>query len=525
MRTLTIACFALCLSACGTLPAPRPLSADAEIVARYQEKKLEDYRVLLAPIQSTYNTLEFGGEAKISETGSASHYPGLTPDDKARIAQRLEETLDLVFPDRVDIMAGAAGGEQERSLEELCKDAERRGANLLLTTEVTENRLSYKGTNGLYVFDVATLIIIPPLHWWIPDEVFEQSQKAKFKLYDVRDWREPIHSFEVEAGFVLDCDEFEHGVILFNPVLDWFMDFERFDVDSWKQLDKTMLPHTELAFQKAFLGQLDLSVRSVLQSPDVRRRLREGAPGQARLYAVVVGQDGGETNFAEADAKEFFRVLKDRSGILPSYSWLKTGKVKPDEILALIRSIRSKSVDRIIFYFAGQGRQSRNGEQELVFTNGERLSIQRLAEAFKPMAAENVAFFLDCSFGDPKRGVGVGGRSVSDSYSKLSGNQVRNYLGALRSKVGWRVLCAATHDAVTGEYRGHGLLTGLCLGVIQREKKSGLSINTICARIDRRFTALNQSRLGLPYELYYEAGGQTREFPLILAKTEGSKMD
>ena len=191
-----------------------------------------------------------------------------------------------------------------------------------------------------------------------------------------------------------------------------------------------------------------------------------------------------------------------------------TQKIEVAELLQTIEKLPTKAVDRILFYFSGQGKQSKQG-QSLILSNNKALSLTDLRDSFQTLNTRQIAFILDTSFGNPKQGTKKrGGRTDSASLAQTN---KKNYLEPLRTEIGWQVLCAAPHDGVTGERNGHGIMTGLMLKSFAREK-SEISLNTLQLLIAERFSRLTQSQFGQDYELILKYRGIRKDFALIKPK-------
>jgi hypothetical protein len=305
--------------------------------------------------------------------------------------------------------------------------------------------------------------------------------------------------------------------VFLNALRGFFESPERFDGASLRKVYEGLQEHVELDLQKSLLREVDFRLRSVLQSPRVRETLERGDPGRARLYAVVVGQNNGEAKQASADARDLARLLRTRAGVSPGHLREFASGVTRERLLAVVSRLKTKAVDRVLFYFSGQGRHTSRG-QALVLENGELLHLSELARAFQAEGnrAENVAFLLDTSFGDAERGEGRGGRTHARSIP-LTPAARKAYLSDLAdADRGWQVLCAAGPGEVSGEYEGYGLLTGLLLEELGLEEHTELGLKEIEAHLEEPFGDLGQAFLGGEHTLYSLPRAARRQFPILV---------
>jgi hypothetical protein len=148
------------------------------------------------------------------------------------------------------------------------------------------------------------------------------------------------------------------------------------------------------------------------------------------------------------------------------------------------------------------------------------VTLEQLGRAFQTLKTSNVAFILDTSFGDTKRGQGSragkskGGRSAIGSAPMLETKKRSLHLRGLRQNNRWRVLCAVPHNGVTGEYKGQGILTGLMLDKLTKAK-SEMGLNALYESIERRYMQRIRSQFGVPYPIDFGAVGLGREFLLV----------
>ncbi|MDF1666589.1 MAG: caspase family protein, partial [Planctomycetota bacterium] len=355
-----------------------------------------------------------------------------------------------------------------------------------------------------------------PLNGYVNDELFEIRRSARVSLFDVREPGKAIHSYTVDSVYESSLEEWQHGYVFLNGYKAWRGEpiQDRFATENWQQVHGLMDPYAARAFEKQFIQELRTTVRDIFGRQEVQEKLRDGHPDQARLYALCIGQNVGNTRFAEADATAMHRFLIEKSGVLPAHASLMIGKVTKADILEKIDALSIKSVDRIFFYFAGQGTQT-NEDQSLVLKVGQ-ISLTDLSRALRKRPVDKLAFVLDTSFGSPKRSQLYSGRTAKQSLASLSGSRQEYYLKPLVYSLRWRVLCAAPSDGVASEIedRGHGLLTYLILEQLNKTKDIP-TFDAIEGAIEGRYRKISQSVMGSPYKPVALVRPAARGFKLV----------
>lgn len=508
---------------CTGIEPPRQIRDDIAFLETLGSGIFND-RILIAPAEQIFQPRPFPkpdeptragkpNSDKESERILAYYEQPLDDNELNRLDLLLQDTLAFKFGNNVESFA-LTEGKEVLGQEELFREAESRGAQIVMTVKVSRNLVAYKGNDPYGQFwDTVLLLTFPPWNGAINDEIFEFTRRLEVTFFDVRDTVNPLHVASVEGRVERALDDFEHGFIFWNGLTGWFENPERFYGSNWTTLYKGLTPHVDVALQKSLLREVDFGLRTILQSPQIRVRLSRGDPATARMHTIIVGQNNGEAVKAEADARELDNLLMERSEIRAANAVRLIGDVNKSDLLAKIGALQTKSVDRVLFYFSGAGVE-RNGAQFLALSSGEFLSVDELAAAFSKVSAENVAFLLDTSFADAKRGQKRGGRSLEggDESSDQS-----TYLQALADdERGRQVLCAAAPGKVTGELNGHGIMTGLILERLRKEN-SEVGLELLSARIEDRFVSRSEDNLGgLRYRLFSLPRESRKAFPLTV---------
>lgn len=532
---------ALCLSACSsTDPGPKSLKEDADFISTIGEDRLEN-RIYLAPITANYQATELTEEPIVpdlaeinsqSESGAlptlAYYQPMLTEAELKTLTEESKAWFSYLFEKDSVRTVSLQGLRQYKDedleamtaaerVKALCQEAENRGGEIVAVTEFLQNKLSYIGPDqGSISLDLWMTFFFFPLNGYVNDELFEIRRSARVSLYDVREPGKALHSYTVESVYEMSLEEWQHGYVFLNGYKAWRGEpiENRFENDNWQRVHSLMEPYGARAFEKQFIQELRTTVRDIFSRQEVQEKLRDGHPDQARLYALCIGQNLGKTRFAEADAQAMHHFLIEKSGVLPTHASLLTGEVTKDAILEKIDALSIKSVDRIFFYFAGQGAQT-DREQWLVLKKG-RISLTELSRALRKRTVDKLAFVLDTSFGSPKRSELYGGRTHKSSLAALPLSRQEDYLKPLVHSLRWRVLCAAPSDGVASELedRGHGLLTYLILEQLSKTK-SVPSFDEIESAIEGRYRKISQSVMGSPYKPVALARPAARGFKLV----------
>lgn len=541
LLSILLGLFLLLPTACqSTDPGPKSLRDDTEFLSTIGEDRLSN-RIFLAPITADFTANELTEDpivadaAEISsqaETGAkpalAYYQPMITEAELKGLTEASKNWFSYLFERDAIKTVSLQGLRQYKTddlmamskaqkIEALCREAENRGGELIAVTEFTQNKLSYIGPDqGSLSLDLWMTFFFFPLNGYVNDELFEARRAAKVSLYDVREPGKAIHSYTVNSVYEASLEEWEHGYVFLNGYKAWRGEpiEDRFSNENWQQVHGLMSPYSTRAFEKQFIQELRTTVRDIFGRDEVQTKLRDGHPDQARLYALCIGQNVGNTRFAEADAKAIHSFLIEKSGVLPTHASLLTDKLTKADLLEKINSLSIKSVDRIFFYFAGQGTQSRS-VQSLILKDGQ-ISLTELSKALRKRPVDKLAFVLDTSFGSPKRSQLYGGRTAKNSVASLSGSNQENYLKPLIYSLRWRVLCAAPSDGVASELedRGHGLLTYLFLEQLNKSKDIP-TFDVIESAIEGRYRKISQSVMGSPYKPVALVRPAARGFKLV----------
>jgi hypothetical protein len=252
----------------------------------------------------------------------------------------------------------------------------------------------------------------------------------------------------------------------------------RYDGDQWKKVYDILNRHADRALQKNLITDLDQNLRARLQIPRIRQDLEFGSIERQRFYSVVIGQDQADskskqdgTRYASKDAQSVHELLGKMKG--QKQSVLLSGEVSKKKVLEALANLRTKSVDKVLFYFSGQGLHKNGRGQGLLLAKGEILWLSELRQAFAKVQAKNVAFVFDASFGGRAyRALNKGRRTAANTERAKA---PEGYLSVLADeKRGWQVLCSASSNQATGEYRSHGLLSGLFIEKLKSGQRTNL---------------------------------------------------
>lgn len=475
------------LGGCTSVPSPAAVLEDRELLSRLVPRGIKE-RVLIAPLKVEYEVHDFAG----GRPREAGFRPQLSGEQTRQMGESIRQALAYVAREPVETLAleqAAPPSAAEVSADWL-QAAEDRGAQLLITGSLVENRISFLGSSsGGQLLDFFILVMAPPFHWWVEDEGFLVERRLELSVWDVRDGSRPVYTTTVTGRDERFLNEFQHGIVLLNPVRATLGDGgpDRFEAYQWKGVYEGLAPHADRALLGNLLQTVSNELRPLLALPRVRERIERGDPSTARFYALVIGQNKGSASCAEADAKRVASVLRRRGGVRPGHLVTLLGDVTPSRIKEAVTSLRTKAVDRVLIYFAGQGFQDAGG-QSLVLSGEGRLPVAELAAAAREsLAAEQVLFVLDTSFGGGERGRRRGSRTAPGSLASLPDGGAAGYLAPLQDRErGWRVMCPARHDEVTGEYKGSGLFTGLLLEALE-DGEDGLGARAALAQINARF--------------------------------------
>jgi len=522
-KSISIIACALLLQGCAVFSIGEPdLLADQEVVVELARRPRIRYQVALAPLRYPYKAkplpkvsgggilvglLGLGGNEDDKEHAEDPEptlfRPELSLKEKNRFSAGLANALGRVFEGQALQLVAARNPSKDplEARSARLTEAESQGAQIVVEASLLDNQIHYLSFNTLgNIADLLLLFTFPPFHVFVPDETFEARMELQLDFYDVRDPRAPIWSKRFLGKAEQTLNEFEHGIVYTNPVSSIFSGKTagQFSGSNWKRVYEGLLPNAELDLQRDVVVGVDQALRNALRSPDVRDQLDQGSPDQARLYTVIIGRNAPGCAFAEDDARELDALLARRAGQAAAHRRLLTGKVTAPALMAAIKSLRSKQVDRVLIYYAGQGSLSAD-EGAIMLADGP-LPLPRLARSCEALNAGQLAFVLDTSFwGERSRARGRGRRSASDAPEDGKPDILATLARPSRR---WQVLCAVQPGQVTGEYRRHGLLTGLLLQVLQRSGK--LDLDAASEAIARRLSRRSEAFLGRAHRLSHE---------------------
>ena len=392
------------------------------------------------------------------------------------------------------------------SIREQCRLAESSGAKFLLVSEVVENRIAYKGPRGVaWAWDVFCLLMFTPFHIFVADEVFEARRSIECFVYDVRDPESPVYQFSARGQVESPLHELEHGYVLLHPIRRFWSDWRIFQPDDWQKVYKLMMPAAQRELMRDLLGRLQGVVAPLLQN---FKGVND--PEKSRVYAVLVGQSAPGVKYAANDAKELARALLDAGVVVAEENQQVLIDQPAEAVLAAVRDLRTRvrPVDRVLVYVSAKGR--RKGDSAELLCQDSTLTLTALGRAGDELDADSVLYLLETSFGDGARGEGKGGRTAEGSESRAAP------IGqALINKPGRQLLLAAAPDKVTGEYRGHGLLTGFLLEGL-KPASSELSLNLLLQdTVRERYRRRSRGLLGVAADIYRRFHGDVeRDFLL-----------
>lgn len=480
-RLLIIGLFALLLTQSGCLNAPESFDqtkAHARLGKLSTLQQTLDLRFAFAPL-----TVNLSGEELPypQETTAGRADPNLinsvaTDGERSALQREIETVFQSAFGQESVVRLAIDPDNRQRSAEQRlavdCQRSEQQKLPLLVNLELVENSLAIEGPDLLPSLGEWVAIWFFPVHWVVPNERFTVTRKLKLSIYDVRKPEEPLYEQTLKGSDSRVLNEFEHGLVLLNTYR-WLFGIEskgeRYTGGELLGVFNDIHPHADRVIQNQLSTLLTTEFFAKLSDVAVQRDLTSGDPKRARLHTLVIGQNGQDCQFAEADARAVEKQLQRSAPEMKRRGRLLLGPVTKDEILSEIRKMPTKSVDRVLIYFAGlgmQGEQNGSIDQAVLCAKQEPLWITELAQACSKLNAKNVMFLFDTSFGGAKyRGLKRGRRSAFETMQAASRD---NYLKALLHPRGeWQVIAAAGPDAATGEYKSNGLFTGLLVKLLK----------------------------------------------------------
>ena len=502
VRIAAVLALAPLLAACSIAPPP-PFSEESKtLIGLNGEAFAESFA--LAPVRISYRPKPFPGD-ELPENPDF-YEPPLTPRDKLQLSKDLHLATRRLLDDRSLVELPDFSGEVPAAelIARNCIAAENRNAQVYLDLELTSHRVTARGPDLLGSIVEFVGYCFYPFNWIVPNERFQVSRALTVRAFDVRDPVHPIWQTELSGSDERILSEFEHGLV-FLSTFRWagraiFSENHpgaRFSADEWTTVTDEITPHATRSLQRNLLTSLDQNLRRTLKDEDVQRRLIKGSPATARLYSVCIGIDGGEVRYAARDASRLDALLRSRAGVLDRHGVLLT-EADPEAVIAAIGRLRTKSVDRVLFFFAGRGIR-REGKQGLVLSKDQVLWVDELAAAFRETNAGTTLFVLDTSFGGVTyRGKDRGRRTALGS--ERAEDSERHLAPLADPDRGWTVIASARGDETTGEYQREGLFSGLLLSTL--EERELLDLKTLDLLLGRRYEERSAAWLGRPARIF-----------------------
>ncbi len=437
-----------------------------------------------------------------------------------------EEELSEAYPMRIDrqglqtdlkgllewsnIFRGIASQDAGSARSTARATADANGDRLYMLTEVERCTVRYGGSVGLlwWLNLLNYFTWSPPFTWWVPDETFVVDLTVRVTIREVRtDTELFVETYEVSHEEWLN--EFMHGWL----ILSIFRTPGAFDPSNWQLIFEQLYPHALRQFEKALLADLRNVLPPYIQSELVQRMFNEGVAGQERTFAVVVGGSWGN---AERDAQAAEDFLLRHGVERQNLRRLSGEQATPEKVLAAVEALQADktlTLDRVVFYYSGQGRFT-DGGGELACA-GSSLALDELRAAMERVRSRHVLFLLDTSFG------GSGGRTHPESQEPAPDG----YLSALGDPArGWVAIVAAgakeaAHDLRSGRPEDqYGLMTYFLTSEREPKDRTGdgeLSLNELYDHLTERvppaalaFTGSEQTPtlIGSPEKFLFEIG-------------------
>lgn len=522
--------FLLLLLNAACISPPKEFSKEVEFLESVKGKPFTQ-GIALSPIRQSYKVYEFPTVGKNSNEyeDSSSCHPSLAPEEQVVLETQIGQAVEVLFGDKVTKLGSAADDENEtpeQRTQRYCREAETLNSQMFMDLELKVNRVTAKGP--IFGWSLAEFIgfCFYPFHVIIPNERFEVYKELVVRIYDARKPSAPIYETVITGSDSRRFNELEHGMNLLNSpryysnVVFGFPAEStaggRYDGDQWQKVYESLSPHADRALQKNLISTLNQSLRETLKNPKIRRELEFGDPNNAMTFTFCVGQDqpnskgrADGTRFAVKDAENVHAQLLKTAG--PQQNLLFRGSVKKSELVTALTNLRTKSVDRVLFYFSGQGIHREGSGQGLLLANRDILWLNELKEIFLKVPAQNVAFIFDTSFGGQSYRALTRGRRTGPGSEKVGAED--EYLAPIfDTNRGWQVICSASCHEATGEYRSQGLFTGLFLEKLK--SSSSLELSTLGDDLSALVSSRSEALFGRAHKPFRAPASGRREFLL-----------
>ncbi|MDF1662529.1 MAG: caspase family protein [Planctomycetota bacterium] len=522
----------LLLLSTACISPPEDFSQETAFLDSIKGKPFEQ-GVAISPIRQSYKVYEFPAVGKNTNEyeDSSSCYPSLTPEEQVLLETQIGQAVELLFGDKVAKLGSAAEDESESPQERTkryCREAETLNSQMFMDLELKVNRVTAKGP--IFGWSLGEFIgfCFYPFHVLVPNERFEVYKELVVRIYDARKPTKPIYETVITGSDSRRFNELEHGMNLLNTPR-YYSNYllgvpsqstagGRYDGDQWQKVYDSLSPHADRALQKNLISTLNQSLRETLKNPKIKRELEFGDPDNAMTFTFCVGQDQPNTKdredgtrYAVKDAENVHGQLLKTAG--PQQNFLFRGPVKKSKLVTALTNLRTKSVDRVLFYFSGQGVHKKGWGEGLLLENRDVLWLKELEEIFLKVPAQNVVFLFDTSFGGSSYRALKRGRRTGPRSEKLDPENEAEYLAPIfDTNRGWQVICSASCDEATGEYRSQGLFTGLFLEKLK--SSSTLDLSTLGDDLTALVSSRSEALFGRAHKPFRAPASGRREFLL-----------
>jgi hypothetical protein len=317
--------------------------------------------------------------------------------------------------------------------------------DLVVSVAIQNLRIAFE-ENDYYYWNIVNFVFNIWPAWLVAKEDYTLSFDAVLTVRSADSGNALIDGEVVPVSVAGSFDEFDRGFQFFgciSPTLE---------ADNWRQVASKLLPAARRKLGEKVAVEMDAPLRKVLGE-------RPGLVRKESLVSVGITRYADTNRYAElayaaTDAAAITSAFVHHGLVLPYQTALLTDDhATRAGVSAAVDALfsRANDGDATIFYFAGYGTRTAQGEPALALYDSnsaaELLPLSSLVEQLSRAKGQKL-IVLDCSF---DQGRAVPGGSLPVNNSELS-NLARPTVRILTA-------CGPKETALAPTYLGEGLLT------------------------------------------------------------------
>lgn len=277
-------------------------------------------------------------------------------------------------------------------------------ADLLLEVRVTRRSVSWAGTTGWYIPNIALWGYFWAPSWWVADERYRSVVGATVKIRSVHTG-ETVWEKAYEPQVERELDDWERGWMLGGI----FRVPDALGPENWEKIDRVVTPFAVRKLALEIYGDLDGEFREFQNGPEFSSKM-------TKTLALLVGiskyryRKIRNVGYADRDAAGLRDVLANPGpgGAIPQNILLLVDEAATKQgILGALEGFlatRAEYPDRVIIYFGGNGGSWGKRPYFLPWDfdpdqpDETALDLGTLKERLGGITCTNLVTIFDCSF-------------------------------------------------------------------------------------------------------------------------------